>query len=165
MACDPLDSTAFGRAFVVTDEENCSKELIQSDGGNYPALAVALSSERAELRDGSVNQPIELPHLQSVTGSVFQRMMVMDSSGRWHVFTPGEFCVDRKMIVRNQQFMLVPDTLPPYIEADICEVDTCDDVDYIIGLREVDLSECLEGEFFEMVKIPKSLCPTCEEEP
>lgn len=164
MACDPLNTTALGRAFVVTDEENCSKELVQEVGGNYPAIAVAISDDKALLRDGSANQPIQLPHLQSLTGSVFQRLMVMDSAGRWHVFTPGEFCVDRKMIVRNEQFMLVPDTLPAIIDADICEVEACDDVDYIIGLRAVDVSECLDGDYYEMVKIPKELCPTCEEE-
>lgn len=162
MSCDALSQTTSGRAFVVTNDENCLTELTQSVGGLYPALCISVNDGETILRDGSSSQPIELPHILNQLTTTFQKILAMDGSGRWYAITPTTYCVDRKLIARDGNFVLEPDVLPTVIDADICEVDSCADVDYIIGLRAIDLSDCLEGEYYEMVKLPKSLCPTCE---
>jgi hypothetical protein len=163
MSCDPLATTSLGKAFVVTDYENCPKELTQTDGGNYPSIVMVLSPDEVLLRDGSSSQPIQLPHLQQQILSSFNRIVIIDGGGTLKAGTPTAYCVQRKLIADAGNFHLVPDILPEIIEGEICEVDSCDDIDYIIGLKEIDLSSCLVGEFFELVKIPKSLCPTCAE--
>jgi hypothetical protein len=164
MSCDPLSTTSLGKAFVVTDYENCVKELTQTDGGNYPAIVMVLSPDEVLLRDGSTSQPIQLPFLQQQLLGSFNRIAIIDGGGNLKAGTPTAYCVQRKVVAIGGNFFLTPDILPEVIEGEICEVDSCDEVDYIIGLKAIDLSECLAGDFFELVKIPKSLCPTCIEE-
>lgn len=162
MACDALTTTTSGKALVVTNDENCLSELVQSDGGLYPALPIAVNDGETVLRDGSVNQPIELPHMLNELAYTFNRILAMDSSGRWYAITPTSSCIDKKIVVRNGQFYIEPDTLPTVIDANICETTDCESVDYLVGLREIDLSDCIEGDFYELVKIPKALWPVCQ---
>lgn len=165
MPCDDLTTTEEGKALVVLDDENCFKELVQPEGEEYPAIAIALASNKVVLRNGSQSQPIVLPHLQTFSGVSFDRMMVQDSSGEWYAFEPSDYCIDQKLVVRDGAFVLVPDTLPVHIESSVCEVDACDEYDFLIGLEEVTL-EC-DGEeqtFLKLVKVPKSLAPECVEE-
>jgi hypothetical protein len=167
MACDPLDETEEGKALVVTDEENCLKELVQSEGGAYPAIPVALSDTEVVLRDGSVNQPFQLPHLQVQTGGAFQRLMIQDSNGVWYAYEPSTWCVDRKLVVRDGSFELVDDVIPQVATADLCEVSACDDYDYLIGVKEIELTcDDEPTTYLQLVLVPKDLCPSCvEEEP
>lgn len=164
MACDALTTTSNGKALVVTNDENCLTELVQEDGGLYPALAISLTDGNTVLRDGSSNQPIELPNLLNYIAYTFEKILAMDSSGRWHAITPSESCIDKKLLVRNGVFVIEPDILPSVIDANICETTDCESVDYLVGLREIDLSDCVEGEYFELVKIPKALWPVCQAE-
>jgi hypothetical protein len=162
MACDALPQITTGKALVVTDDENCIKELIQPEGASYPALAIALSDNKAVLRDGSVNQPIQLPHLQTQTGGSFQKMMIQDAAGVWYVYEPNEDCIDLKLIVRDGAFDLVRDTLPQILDANFCEINECSEYDFLIGAKQVTLT--CDGEdvvFLKLVKVPKTLCPIC----
>ena len=79
-----------------------------------------------------------------------------------HAITPSTSCIDKKLLVRNGVFVIEPDILPSVIDANICETTDCESVDYLVGLREIDLSDCVEGEYFELVKIPKALWPVCQ---
>jgi hypothetical protein len=164
MACDPLDTTETGKALVVTDDEECLKALVQSEDGLYPALAVAQSDGKVVLRDGSENQPIQLPHLQVQTGGAFQKLMVQDASGVWYAYDPGVWCVDKKLVVRDGAFEFVDDVVPQLVTADICEASACSEYDFLVGLKEVTL--VCDGEdttYLQMVLVPKDLCPICEE--
>lgn len=165
MACDPLTTTNQGKALVVTDEDNCQRELVQSDGGAYPAIAVAVSDGKVVLRDGSEVQPINLPHLQVQTGGAFTKMLIQDESGNWFAYTPSVGCVDKRLVVRDGSFEFVDDTLPSLVTTDLCEITDCEGYDFLLGVKEVSIA-CGEGEdnqtYLQIVLVPKDLCPTCE---
>lgn len=164
MACEELTTTSLGKGIVVADDENCLKELVQSDGGQYPAIPVAISDDSVALRDGSSSQPIQLPHLQRQWGGAFSNIMVQDGDGIWFAYTPDSYCLDQKLIVRDGQFVIVPDTLPTLLASDICEINACDQYDFLLGVKEVVI--VCDGEdvtYLKVVKVPKALCPTCEE--
>lgn len=164
MACDPLANVSEGRAFIVTDEENCQKELVQSEGGGFPALPVAESETKVVLRDGSVDQPISLPNLQSQTGGSFSRLLGLNDSGQWVSIVPPDGCLDKKIIARNGQFLIVDDVLPDTILASLCEVAACEDYDFLLGLKEETIN--CDGDdvtVLRLVKVPKDLCPECIE--
>jgi hypothetical protein len=165
LPCDELDQTPFGRALVVTDDENCQRELIQESEDNYPALAIVHSDNRTSLADGSSEFPIPLPHLQTQVGGTFTKLMIQDASGVWYVFTPPETCITQRMLIVDGAFTFEDDVLPQLLNADFCEIDSCDQFDYLLGLKEITIS--CDGEdvtYLKPVKIPKNLCPTCAEE-
>lgn len=164
MACDALAQTDSGKALVVTDEENCLKELVQTEGGLYPAIPIAVSDDKVVLKDGSENQPIQLPHIQEQVGGSFQKLMVQDEAGVWYVFEPIVDCIDLKLVIKDGAFSFERDTLPSILSANFCEINECSEYDFLIGVKQVTLT--CDGEdvtFLKLVKVPKTLCPTCVE--
>ena len=79
------------------------------------------------------------------------------------VYTSSEV---KKLVVIDGEFTFEDDVLPEILLADICEIASCDDYDYLLGLKEITiLCEPDDITALQLVKIPKSLCPTCAEEP
>lgn len=165
--CDALDLTYQGKSLVVVNEDNCLKQLIPSESANssYPAIPVQLSPTSIELRDGSAEFPIPLPNIKTQTGGSIYRILYRDTGGNivnW--FPENESCLNHKLIFNGSSFSFVPDCLPSILCADVCDAETCADYDYVLGLREFEI-ECDEETItlLKLVKIPKSLIPTCLE--
>lgn len=162
--CVELPAIAEGLALVVTDDEFCQNELVQDDSENYPAIPISQSDDEQYLSDGSAAFPFPLPNLQVQTGGSFTKMMIQDSSGTWFVYVPPTSCVNQRMLIVDGAFTFEDDVLPELLLADICEITACDEYDWLLGIKEVTIPcEPDDLTYFQLVKVPKTLCPTCEE--
>jgi len=159
----PLEETPHGKAPVVVDEFGCLASLVMVNPDDYPALEIALSDDEVQLRDGSAEHPIELPHLQKQVGGSFTKMMIQDASGKWFVFIPPVGCVNQRLIITNGSFMFVDDVLPSILESELCPVASCDEYDYLIGAKLVYIT-CQNGgskQYLKWCLVPRVLCPEC----
>lgn len=168
---DNINFIGSGRAIVVTDSENCLSELIQPPGSGqtYPAIPVAMNSGRVELRSGSVNDPIQLPYLQEQGGGGFTKIVTHDSTGSLAAFESFNYCIDLKLVIRNGQFEFVEDTLPEIFDSNICTTNSLEQIEYILGAKEINtVCSGVERTFYQVFLIPKDMivvqpsCFTCD---
>lgn len=165
--CDPIDETSGGKALVVVDQENCFKQLIPPDDMEGAGLACQISPNKVELRDGSEKYPIPIPHLQTQVGGSISHLVFMDG-GNLKSFQPDvQNAIEHKLIFQAGQFRFVPDCLPGIACNDLCPITSCDDFDYVLGLRATTITYGEEEiPVLKLVKVPKSLLSLCvPEEP
>lgn len=151
-------------AILAVGEDGCSVILKRPDD-MAPGQGIVQYTEsgRVEIRDGSQDYPIILKNLEKQIGGAIESIIIRDGSGKLKAFYPEtNDCIDYKLISRDGLMSLVPDTLPSILEQDVCEVASCDEFDYFLGLREQEVS--CDGStitFLKLVKVPKTVAITC----
>lgn len=153
-------------AILAVGDDGCSV-ILQRPEDMAPGQAIVQYTEagKVEIRDGSQNYPIVLKNLEKQIGGTIDSIIIRDGSGKLKAFSPSTGdCLDYKLISRNGLMSLVPDTLPSILEQDVCEVSSCEEFDYFLGLKEQEVS--CDGDtivFLKLVKVPKTVAITCED--
>lgn len=157
-ACPPLPKTLKGKRITVAGNNNCPSEL---DSGTccHPAIPMQTGKSTAELRDGSVDNPIVLKCLQTDTGLTAPSIMIVQSDGTLVKWKPPQVCGQYKIKVNNGSFEIVEDAIPNILPATVCET-TCSNVDFLLGAKKTILA-CPgqpNREMLQLFLVPKCCC-------
>lgn len=126
----------------------CTDEIITA------AFPIQVAPNRIELRDGSVERPIQLPKLKRVAAPTITNPLFVLPDGTLAAWDLSSQVGRQRLMVEDGELKFEDDTLPEYININMCEAE-CEEIEETLGVRQVQVG----GEdFYQIVRVKRCCC-------
>lgn len=147
---------------AVYESDDCTRRLVRHDRIRSSGIPVQLTGKSVEIRDGSLDFPVQLPALQKSVLASIPYLVGMLADGTLVAWSFGNFTGPKKIVVENGMATIKADYYSDLIDGNVCTEDNCENIHGMIGFKEtVEICPGQPNQIrIQLVKAPKCCCDT-----
>ncbi len=135
--CDGRYEKGTNLGVYINNGSDCVQRLSRPVDIKSPSIPVQLTANIVELRDGSSDNPLKLPALQSTNAEAVPALLVMLADGTIAQWKFGNFSGAKKLVLENGSIKFADDYSSDLISSAICAETSCNQLDGLLGYKSI----------------------------